>query len=51
MEAFSAVATTGIYCRPGCPARQPLAENVTKFALAAAAEGRRIPGVPALSTV
>lgn len=37
MEAFSAVATTGIYCRPGCPA-QPLPEHVTKFRLAAAAE-------------
>lgn len=23
-----AVRTTGIYCRPGCPARMPLAKNV-----------------------
>src|SRR5437763_16121730 len=34
---YSAVATTGIYCRPGCGAK-PLAENVTTFELAAAAE-------------
>jgi AraC family transcriptional regulator, regulatory protein of adaptative response / DNA-3-methyladenine glycosylase II len=37
VEAFSAVVTTGIYCRPGCPAR-PLPEHVTTFPLAAAAE-------------
>jgi AraC family transcriptional regulator, regulatory protein of adaptative response / DNA-3-methyladenine glycosylase II len=37
VESFSAVVTTGIYCRPGCGAR-PLAENVTKYPLAAAAE-------------
>jgi AraC family transcriptional regulator of adaptative response / DNA-3-methyladenine glycosylase II len=37
VEAFSAVVTTGIYCRPGCSAR-PNAENVKKFQLAAAAE-------------
>jgi AraC family transcriptional regulator of adaptative response / DNA-3-methyladenine glycosylase II len=35
--AFSAVVTTGIYCRPGCGA-QPRPENVRTFALAAAAE-------------
>jgi AraC family transcriptional regulator of adaptative response / DNA-3-methyladenine glycosylase II len=34
---YSAVRTTGIYCRPGCGAR-PRAENVTTFELAAAAE-------------
>ena len=34
---YSAVATTGIYCRPGCGAR-PLAENVRTFELAASAE-------------
>lgn len=34
---LSAVVTTGIYCRPGCPAR-PDAGNVRPFALAAAAE-------------
>ncbi|MGH3023745.1 MAG: AlkA N-terminal domain-containing protein [Gaiellaceae bacterium] len=37
MEAFSAVVTTGIYCRPDCPA-SPLPENVTTFPFAAAAE-------------
>ena len=37
MEHFAAVRTTGIYCRPGCGGR-PKAENVTTFALAAAAE-------------
>src|SRR5687768_11232222 len=35
---FMAVRTTGIYCRPGCPARQPKRENVRFFASAAAAE-------------
>jgi AraC family transcriptional regulator of adaptative response / DNA-3-methyladenine glycosylase II len=34
---YSAVRTTGIYCRPGCGAR-PLAENVQTFELAASAE-------------
>jgi AraC family transcriptional regulator of adaptative response / DNA-3-methyladenine glycosylase II len=33
---YSAVMTTGIFCRPGCPAR-PRAENVRFFATAAAA--------------
>jgi len=37
MSTFSAVVTTGIYCRPGCGAR-PKPENVRKFTLAAAAE-------------
>src|SRR6266545_3155411 len=37
VKAFSAVVTTGIYCRPGCSA-QPRAENVRIFPLAAAAE-------------
>ena len=37
VEAFSAVVTTGIYCRPGCSAR-PRADNVRRFPLAAAAE-------------
>lgn len=36
--AFTAVVTTSIYCRPGCPAPRPRAENVRHFALAAAAE-------------
>jgi AraC family transcriptional regulator of adaptative response / DNA-3-methyladenine glycosylase II len=34
---YSAVSTTGIYCRPGCGAK-PLAEHVLLFELAAAAE-------------
>ena len=37
MTTYSAVVTTGIYCRPGCAAR-PLARNVRTFDLAAAAE-------------
>lgn len=27
-----AVTTTGVYCRPGCPARTPLRANVRYFA-------------------
>jgi AraC family transcriptional regulator of adaptative response / DNA-3-methyladenine glycosylase II len=34
---YSAVVTTGIYCRPGCGGR-PLAKNVRSYDLAAAAE-------------
>ena len=37
MTVYSAVVTTGIYCRPGCAAR-PLPRNVRTFDLAAAAE-------------
>jgi AraC family transcriptional regulator of adaptative response / DNA-3-methyladenine glycosylase II len=37
MTTFSAVVTTGIYCRPGCAAK-PRADNVRTFELAAAAE-------------
>ncbi|WP_405069373.1 helix-turn-helix domain-containing protein [Kribbella sp. NBC_01510] len=37
MTTYSAVRTTGIYCRPGCGAK-PLAENVRTFELPAAAE-------------
>lgn len=33
-----AVLTTGVYCRPSCPARRPLRRNVRCFADAAAAE-------------
>jgi AraC family transcriptional regulator of adaptative response/methylated-DNA-[protein]-cysteine methyltransferase len=33
-----AVSSTGIYCRPSCPARRPKRENVSFFALPAAAE-------------
>ena len=35
---FIAVRTTGIYCRPVCPVRQPLTKNVTFYPTAAAAE-------------
>src|SRR5262245_43338820 len=35
---FIAVTTTGIYCRPICPARSPKDENVRYFETAAAAE-------------
>ncbi len=35
----TAVHTTGIYCRPSCPARTPLARNVSFFATAAGAQG------------
>jgi AraC family transcriptional regulator of adaptative response / DNA-3-methyladenine glycosylase II len=34
----TAVLTTGIYCRPGCPARRPARRNVRFFACPAAAE-------------
>ena len=37
MTTYSAVVTTGIYCRPGCAAR-PLGHNTRTFELAAAAE-------------
>ena len=32
---FAAVTSTGIYCRPGCPARTPKRENI-RFYLTAA---------------
>jgi AraC family transcriptional regulator of adaptative response / DNA-3-methyladenine glycosylase II len=35
---FTAVLTTGVYCRPVCPARLPKRQNVRFFACAAAAE-------------
>ena len=35
---FTAVRTTGIYCRPVCSARRPLRKNVTFFSTALAAE-------------
>jgi AraC family transcriptional regulator, regulatory protein of adaptative response / DNA-3-methyladenine glycosylase II len=31
---ITAVRTTGIYCRPSCPARTPLRRNVTFYATA-----------------
>ncbi len=35
---FTAVRTTGIYCRPVCPVRHPLTRNVSFYPTAAAAE-------------
>jgi AraC family transcriptional regulator of adaptative response / DNA-3-methyladenine glycosylase II len=35
---FTGVKTTGVYCRPICPARTPLQKNIRFFACAAAAE-------------
>ena len=35
---FTAVRTTGIYCRPICPARTPRSKNVTFYPTAAAAQ-------------
>ena len=37
-EFVFAVSTTGIYCRPSCPARRPRPENVSFFVDSAAAE-------------
>lgn len=36
---FFAVSTTGIYCRPSCPATTPRRRNVAFFPTAAAAQG------------
>src|ERR1700751_3883407 len=36
---FTAVRTTGIYCRPSCPAVTPKRQNVTFYPTAAAAQG------------
>ena len=36
---FAAVSSTGIYCRPSCPALTPRRRNVRFFATAAAAQG------------
>ena len=35
---FYAVVTTGVFCRPSCPSRRPLRENVRFFATTIAAE-------------
>jgi len=37
-QLYMAVRTTGIYCRPGCPARTPKRENVRFFATPTSAE-------------
>lgn len=36
---FTAVTTTGIYCRPSCPAMTPKVEHMTFYPTAAAAQG------------
>src|SRR4029077_12919855 len=36
---FCGVTSTGIYCRPSCPARTPKRQNVSFYASAAAAQG------------
>ena len=36
---FTAVTSTGIYCRPSCPALTPKRDNVRFFRTAAAAQG------------
>src|SRR5262249_22829987 len=36
-QVFTAVLTTGIYCRPSCPSRTPLRRNVRFYPSAAAA--------------
>lgn len=35
---FTAVSSTGVYCRPSCPARTPKPENVTFYLTSAAAQ-------------
>ena len=35
---FLAVTTTGVFCRPSCPARMPKRENARFYLTAAAAE-------------
>ena len=45
---FCAVTSTGIYCRPSCPARTPKRENMRFYATAAAAQQAGLPGLPAL---
>lgn len=37
-EVFTAVRTTGVYCRPGCPSRRAKAANIVFFRSAAAAQ-------------
>lgn len=39
-QLFYAVATTGVYCRPSCPSRRPLRQNVAFYATGAEAEAK-----------
>lgn len=43
---YVAVRTTGIYCRPVCPARKPLRKNCHFFRYAEQAEKSRLPALP-----
>ena len=44
----TAVTTTGIYCRPSCPAQTPKRENVTLLPVRGRRGGRRLPRLQAL---
>ena len=44
----TAVHTTGIYCRPSCPAITPKRANVSFFAVRGCGAAQRLPGVQAL---
>ena len=41
-EFFVAVSSTGIYCRPICPARVPLRRNITFYRTAAEADRKSV---------
>ena len=43
---FTAVTSTGIYCRPSCPAITPKRQNVRFYPSAAAAQRAGLPGLP-----
>ena len=45
---FTAVTSTGIYCRPSCPAMTPKAVNVRFYPTRGRGPGSRVPRVPAL---
>ena len=45
---FMAVTSTGIYCRPGCPARTPARRNVRFYRLVRGGRGGGLPALPAL---
>ncbi len=48
---FVAVTSTGIYCRPSCPAAVPKRHNVRFFPTAAATSRGRLPRLPALPSL
>ena len=45
---YTAVRTTGIYCRPSCPARTPAARNVEFHPTVGGRAGGRVPGLQAV---